>query len=104
MPIAPINYIEIRNGRPVIVGTGIKVAILAHIYLSGDAPIDWIVENYDLTPAQIYAALSYYYDHREELDRWLQRGEELAEKYGTPSEEVIARMRKRLKDREEGGE
>lgn len=90
------EYIEIRDGRPVIAGTGLKVAIIASMYLQGDAPVDWIAENYDLTPAQIYAALSYYYDHAEELDRYLQEGEEFVRQVGTPSSDVLERMRKRL--------
>ncbi len=95
MQIAPINYIEIRNGRALIAGTGLKVGIIANMHVHHGVPIEWIVENYDLTPAQIHAALSYYYDHAEELDRYIREGDELAEKYGTPSSEVLERMRQR---------
>ena len=98
--IAPINYIEIRNGRPVIAGTGLKVAIIANMIVHHDVSIEWILENYDVTAAQIHAALSYYYDHAEELDRFVQEGDELARKIGTPSSEVIAKMRKRLEDKQ----
>lgn len=95
--ISPINYIEIRDGRPLIAGTGLKVAIIANMVVHHDVPIEWIVANYDLTPAQIYAALSYYYDHVEELDRFVQEGDELAQKYGVSSEEVLKKMRERKK-------
>jgi uncharacterized protein (DUF433 family) len=100
MQIAPINYIEIRDGRPLIAGTGLKVAIIANMHLHQDVSIEWIAENYDLTPAQIYAALSYYYDHAEELDRFIREGDELAQQIGTPSSEVLERMRQR-KNRDE---
>ncbi len=95
MHIVPINYIEIRDGHALIAGTGLKVAIIATMHLQGDAPIEWIVENYDLTPAQIHAALSYYYDHAEELDRYLQEGDELAKQIGTSSTEILNQMRQR---------
>ncbi len=95
MASAPINYVEIRDGRPVIAGTGLKVAIIANMIVHNDTPIPWVVENYDLTPAQIHAALSYYYDHAEELDRYIQEGDELAKQYGISSEEVLKKMRDR---------
>jgi uncharacterized protein (DUF433 family) len=95
MEIAPINHIEIRNGKPLIAGTGIKVANIATMYVHLHTSMEWIVENYDLTPAQIHAALSYYYDHAEELDRDVREGDELARQIGTPSSEVLARMRAR---------
>ena len=95
MEIAPINHIEIRDGIPVIAETGHKVAIIASIYVHHHAPVEWILENYDLTPAQVHAAISYYYDHEEALDRYLQEGDELAKQVGTPLSEVIERMRER---------
>lgn len=95
MNIAPINYIELRDGVPVIAGTGLKVAIIATAYVHHDTPIEWLVENYDLTPAQVHAALSYYYDHAEELDRYVQEGDELARKIGISSTEVLEKMRQR---------
>jgi len=95
MGIAPINHIEIHDGRAVV--AGIKVANIAAIYVHQQTPIEWIVENYDLTPAQIHAALSYYYDHREEIDREIQTGGDLAQQSGIPSSDMLAQMRKRQK-------
>jgi len=95
MPIAPINHIEIRNGVPVIAETGHKVALIAPAYVHGEASIEWIVENFDLTPAQIHAAISYYYDHVEEIEQYLREGDELVRQVGISSEEVLERMRQR---------
>ena len=95
MEIAPINHIEIRDGRAIIAGTGLKVANIATMYVHLNTSVDWIVENYDLTAAQVYAAVSYYYDHREDIDREVQEGDELARKYGISSEEVLKKMRER---------
>ena len=93
--IAPINHIEIREGRPVIVGTGLKVAVIADMHVHHDVSLDWIAENFDLTLAQIHAALSYYYDHAEELDRYIQEGDELARKIGVSADDALKKMRER---------
>jgi uncharacterized protein (DUF433 family) len=43
--------------------------IVAAVVFGGDTP-DEFVESYPhLNLAQVYDALSYYYDHREEIDR-----------------------------------
>jgi uncharacterized protein (DUF433 family) len=101
MQIAPINHIEIRDGNPVIAGTGLKVAIIATTYVHHDVSIDWIAQNYDLTPAQIHAALSYYYDHAAELDRFIQEGDDLAKQIGIPSTEVLEQRRQRQRTNDE---
>ena len=95
MEIAPINHIEIHNGRAVV--GGVKVANIAALYVHLGTSISWIVENYDLSPAQIHAALSYYYDHREEIEREIKAGDDLAKQTGLPSKDVLAQMRDRAK-------
>ena len=59
---------KVRRGRPHIVGTTITVAdvAIAHVYHGQDA--DGIADWYALSLPQVYAALSYYYDHKAEID------------------------------------
>ena len=59
----------ICGGRPRIAGHRITVEDIAawHEQL-GQSPEE-IVADYELTLAQVHAALAYYYDHREEIDR-----------------------------------
>lgn len=66
-----------RSGRPRIVGRRITVADVATWYLHQGRSVDEIVSNYDLTHAQVHAALAYYYDHRAEIDA--QEAQDLAE-------------------------
>ena len=40
---------------------------------------DEIATEYDLTLADVYAALAYYFDHREEIDQQIEQGQALAE-------------------------
>jgi len=42
--------------------------------------VDRICEEYDLTPAQVYAAWLYYYDHKEEIDKEIVEDNEAYEK------------------------
>jgi len=59
----------IRGGRAYLLGTTITVAdvIIARHYHHLDA--DGIADWYGLTLAQVYAALSYYYEHKPEIDQ-----------------------------------
>lgn len=67
-------YIErragVRGGAPVIAGTGIRVLDVAVRYeIMRMAPEEIMVALPHLTLPQIHGALSYYYAHKEELDR-----------------------------------
>lgn len=76
MTILPLEFIAtdpmIRGGRPVIAGTGIRVLdIVAQTIFHFKTP-DEIAISYELTLAQVHAALAYYYSHIEEIREDLQ--------------------------------
>jgi uncharacterized protein (DUF433 family) len=85
--IQSINLIgineNVRNGRPYIIGTSITVADVAIVKIYHGQEADGIAEWFDLTMPQVYAALAYYYEHREEMDgqirAQIQRAKELKE-------------------------
>ncbi len=59
----------VQGGRPIIIGTRIAVSTIVIYYKQGK-DVDEILELYPhLTAAQIHAALSYYYDCQEEIDK-----------------------------------
>jgi len=62
----------VRGGAPVIEGTGIQVMDIAVRYHILQNTPDEIMAAYpNLTLSQIHDALSYYYDHKGEMDkRW----------------------------------
>ena len=67
-------YVEmrpgVRGGAPVIAGTGIKVLDVAVRYeVMGMNPEEIMVALPHLELSQIHAALSYYYEHKTELDK-----------------------------------
>ena len=60
---------QICGGKPRIAGHRITVAnIVVWHERVGKTP-DEIADEHDLTLADIYAALAYYFDYREEIDR-----------------------------------
>jgi uncharacterized protein (DUF433 family) len=59
------------EGKAVIKGTRIPVASLVNHYRSGMS-VEEIIEGYpSVTPAQLFDALSYYFDNKDEIDREL---------------------------------
>lgn len=66
-----IKYIvsdpEVLGGRPIIAGHRIAVIHMATWIEQGQEPQE-IAHLYGLSLAEIYAALTYYYDHKAELD------------------------------------
>ncbi|MGH2521962.1 MAG: DUF433 domain-containing protein [Anaerolineales bacterium] len=83
--LAPAHaYIEIIEGaggpQPVIKGTRIPVSLIIGYFRIGETP-ESLVKNVlpHLTLAQVYDALSYYYDHQAEIEQEL---EENTEAYG----------------------
>jgi uncharacterized protein (DUF433 family) len=60
----------ICGGRPRIDGTRLSVEFVVKQIATGDTPID-VAESYPegyVSAAAVYDALSYYYDHKDEID------------------------------------
>ena len=69
---------KIRNGRPLINGTGVTVQRVVGWYKLGRTPEE-IVETFGhLTLAQVYAALSYYHANQELIDAQMMADEDQA--------------------------
>ena len=78
----------VRGAKPRIAGHRITVADVAIWYERMGMSPDEIVSEYPtITLSDVHAALAYYFDHRDEVDREIQEGEEFAEKLraGAPS-------------------
>jgi uncharacterized protein (DUF433 family) len=74
-------HIEITNdGHARIRGTGFKVRMLAEEHLITGADAMELQRGHPhLTLSQVYSALAYYYDHKEEFDREIEELREFAE-------------------------
>ena len=63
---------KVRNGRPCVLGTGLRVADVVIASLFQLQTPDEIAVGFGITLAQVYAALAYYYEHKAELDQDIQ--------------------------------
>jgi uncharacterized protein (DUF433 family) len=60
------------GGSPVIRGTKFPVrSVVSYVLRQGLPPEELVREFSHLTLAQVYDALSYYYDHKQEIDQEL---------------------------------
>ena len=86
----------IRGGKPRIAGHRITVSDVAIWHeRMGMSPDDIVSEYPTITLSDVHAALAYYYDHRDQVDREILEGDEFVQKFraGAPSifEELGAR-------------
>jgi uncharacterized protein (DUF433 family) len=83
------------GGKPHIAGHRIKVQHVAVWHeRQGKSPDEIVAEHPGLTLADVYAALVYYHDHREELDADIQADEQFAsglQAQGRPSR-LVSRL------------
>jgi uncharacterized protein (DUF433 family) len=71
---------DIANGKPILVGSRIKVTQIALEYEQLGWTPDQIIDAHPhLTLAKVHDALSYYYENQAELDAILKEEEEFAE-------------------------
>lgn len=69
------------RGRPCIDGTRHRVVdIIADHVAHGYSAAQIVMHYPDLTPAQVHAALTYYYDHQEAMDAALSASYDAAER------------------------
>src|SRR5690349_13336772 len=100
MVAAPINLISTdERGIAYISGTRMKIRHIAIERMAGLTP-EQIQEQYaHLSLAQIYAALSYYYAHKEEVDTEIEESERQADailaKVGAPVDREALRESRR---------
>ncbi len=59
----------VRGGKPCIAGTGLRVTdlVIAHLFHKRSA--EELTADYELSLSQVYAALAYYYQHKDDLDK-----------------------------------
>jgi len=78
---------DVAGGKPRIAGHRITVQniVIWHEWMGFSA--DEIATEYDLALSEVYAALTYYYDHRAEIDASIRADDAFLEELGqmTPS-------------------
>jgi uncharacterized protein (DUF433 family) len=69
----------ISGGKPRIAGHRITVQNIAIWHERLGRGADEIASEYDLSLTEVYAALAYYFSHREEIDRSISESETFVE-------------------------
>ncbi|MGA2061423.1 MAG: DUF433 domain-containing protein [Thermoguttaceae bacterium] len=67
-----------RGGKPRITGTRICVSDVVIWTERGRSPEEIVTDFPQLSLSDVFAALAYYYDHREEIDRQMKESEAFA--------------------------
>jgi uncharacterized protein (DUF433 family) len=98
----PMTYVVktpgFRRGEPHIAGRHITVAFITHAFIHDNLSIGDISRYYDLTPAQIHAALAYYYDHQQEIEAIWTEEQRVTDEY-MPSPKEIAAQKDAVEER-----
>ncbi len=68
----------LRSGKPHIKGTRVTVADVVLWTEQGMSPDELVTEFPQLSLADVYAALAYYHDNRESIDRQIDESEQFA--------------------------
>jgi uncharacterized protein (DUF433 family) len=99
MPIAAINHIELDDrGVAYIAGTRMKVHLLMATMNANRFSSEQMVHGYPtVSPAQMYAALSYYYDHKAEVDRRIEDDQREFDRLATEDRQSRPEMQERLR-------
>lgn len=78
--IESINLIyrdpNVRGGRPCIVGAGLRVMDIVMERQYGEREPEKIAALYEIPVSEVYAALAYYHQHKNEIDSDIQRDDD----------------------------
>ncbi len=94
------QHIEItpdtRGGKPRITGTRITGADIVILHRRLGYGIEEITGTYDLSLAAVYAAMAYYYDHREAIDQSIEEDEAFVEAFKRDNPSLLQEKLKKI--------
>jgi len=78
MPVTTLSrYItkdpQLLDGEPVITGTKTPVRAIVELWRLGISPEEILIHLPHLTLAQVFDALSYYADYKDEINRYIEQ-------------------------------
>lgn len=94
----PAQHVDIINGQPVVGSQQVKVRMVVNMAVRGGASIADVMEQYQLSAAEVHAALAYYYDNQAEFDTKHREDMLLLEQVGKPADEHLVQIRTRRND------
>jgi uncharacterized protein (DUF433 family) len=91
----PVQHIEIVDGEALIAGRNLKAKLVAALYVKTGTSIDEVMAYYDLSRAQVHAALAYYDDHEDTIEQSFANAETYVREVGISADALIERLRTR---------
>jgi len=82
---------EICGGKACIDNTRVRVVDIVYLLKEGHSPEQMLREYPSLTLAQVHAALSYYYDHPDEIEASIAADEGWRERHERAKAEYLSR-------------
>jgi uncharacterized protein (DUF433 family) len=89
---------DVRNGRPRIAGRRITVDDIVIMHRRLGQSVEEIAGKYDVTLADVHAALAYYYDHQAEVDRLIEADDTVIEAFQRNNPSKLQEKLKALRD------
>jgi uncharacterized protein (DUF433 family) len=89
------QIIEIVDGIAMISGRQVKAKRVASMVVNAGASIAQVMEQYNLSEAEVHAALAYFHDNRTTIEQEWKAAEAFVREVGTSAEEGLNRMRAR---------
>lgn len=83
---------DVRSGKPCIAGTRITVADIVLKHRDLGQPLEEIACKFGLPLAAVFAAMAYYYDHREEIDARIAADDAFAEAFRRENPSLIIEL------------
>ncbi len=72
---------EMRGNKPRLANSRITVADVVLMHFRLGQSLEEIAVKYDLPLSAVYAAMAYYYDHRQEIDQSIETDHAFAEAF-----------------------
>ena len=85
----------VRGGQPRVAGRRITVSDIVILHFRLGKSVEEIASEYDLSLADVYAALAYYFDHRDEIDERIEKDRAFAEAFRSQNPSLL---QERLRD------
>lgn len=95
-----VNHLEIRDGTAHIIGRNVKAKMVARLHLWENASIEAVMEQYNLSAAEVYSTIAYYYDHQTTLDAEYDQNMATVKRVGTSFSEFKEKIATRQNSNE----
>lgn len=89
------RHIEIRDGTACLHGRNLKAKMVARLHLWENRPVQDVMAHYDLSAAEVHAALAFYYDNQAQLDAEYEANMRLLAEVGESTEAFRAKIEAR---------